>query len=104
MPGTDIAEALRIVLGELPALPHLPVGGALLRAAGAVRDLTESLAEGLRAHVAEVGGRLPAARLLLQLDEPTLPAVLGGRIPTESGLDVLAAVEAEAVVGAPSSV
>ena len=24
LPGTDIAEAQRIVLGELPALPHLP--------------------------------------------------------------------------------
>ncbi|GAB3848684.1 hypothetical protein GCM10029963_31930 [Micromonospora andamanensis] len=24
LPGTDIAEAQRVVLGELPGLPHLP--------------------------------------------------------------------------------
>lgn len=24
LPGTDVAEAQRVVLGELPALPHLP--------------------------------------------------------------------------------
>lgn len=71
----------------------LPVGGRMLRDPGAVRDLTESLAEGLRAHVAAVAGRIPGAELLLQVDEPTLPAVLAGRVPTESGLGVLRAVE-----------
>jgi hypothetical protein len=169
LPGVDVAEAQRIVLGELPALPHLPElpargpgadllgrgagllvelpvelyaarwrvaarpgrdlrrardlldrdldqmteqadgyagtfkiqaagpftlaaglelpgGGRLLRDAGALRDLTGSLAEGLRGHVAEVRRRLPAATVLLQLDEPSLPAVLAGRIPTDSGL------------------
>jgi hypothetical protein len=169
MPGTDVAEAQRIVFGELPGLPHLaelpgrgpgsdmlgrsagflvelPVqlyagrwqvaprpghdlrvtadllerdldqlteqgdgyagalklqsagpwtlaagidlqlGGRLLRDPGAVRDLTASLAEGLRRHVDEVHKRVPGASLLLQLDEPSLPAVLAGRVPTESGL------------------
>ena len=145
LPGTDIAEAQRIVLGELPDLPHLPelpargpgadmigrtrrpagraagralrrpvagrrraraatcaapatcwnatwtrstepadgyagplkvqaagpwtlaaslelpIGGRLLRDHGAVRDLADSLAEGLRAHVADVRPRLPGA-------------------------------------------
>src|SRR6266567_4892927 len=36
MPGVDPAEALRIVLGELPDLPHLPE----LPARGAGADLT----------------------------------------------------------------
>lgn len=176
LPGTDIAEAQRIVLGELPDLPHLaelpdrgpgadligrtggllvefpielyaarwrvaarggkdlrrardlmerdldqlteqaeeyagpvkiqaagpltlaagvdlPSGGRLLRDPGALRDLTGSLAEGLRAHVAEVRRRLPRADVLLQLDEPSLPAVLAGRIPTESGLGAYRPVE-----------
>jgi hypothetical protein len=36
LPGTDLAEALRIVLGELPDLPHLPE----LPARGVGADLT----------------------------------------------------------------
>ncbi|MCI4064650.1 methionine synthase [Micromonospora sp. R77] len=178
LPGTDIAEAQRVVLGELPGLPHLPelpargpgadligrtggllvelpvelyaarwriaprpgrdlrrardlmerdldqlaeqaegyagpvkvqaagpftlaasvelpIGGRLLRDPGAVRDLTGSLAEGLRGHVAAVSRRLPGAAVLLQLDEPSLPAVLTGRVPTESGFGTHRPVEPE---------
>ncbi|SCL20994.1 Cobalamin-independent synthase, Catalytic domain [Micromonospora rhizosphaerae] len=176
LPGTDIAEAQRVVLGELPALPHLaelpargpgadligrtggllvelpvelyaarwriaarpgrdlrrardlmerdldqlaeqaeeyagpikvqaggpltlaaslelPIGGRMLRDPGAVRDLTGSLAEGLRGHVEAVARRLPRASVLLQLDEPSLPAVLAGRVPTESGFGTHRPVE-----------
>ncbi|GAB1642701.1 methionine synthase [Krasilnikovia sp. MM14-A1259] len=176
LPGTDIAEAQRLVLGELPDLPHLaelpergpgadiigrgagllvdlpvqlyagqwqvarrpgadlrraadfwerdldqvteqcdgyagvlklqaagpwtlagsidlPIGGRVLRDRGAVRDLTDSLAEGLRRHVAEVRKRVPRASVLLQLDEPMLPAVVAGRVRTESGLSAYPAVE-----------
>ncbi|MEV0727186.1 methionine synthase [Polymorphospora sp. NPDC050346] len=176
MPGTDVAEAQRIIFGELPTLPHLPelpergpgadmigrgagllvdlpvelyagrwriaghpgrdlrrthdllerdldqlteqgdglagpvkiqavgpltlaagidlpIGGRMLRDHGAVRDLAGSLAEGLRNHVADVRRRLPRATVLLQLDEPSLPAVLAGRVPTESGFSAYRAVE-----------
>lgn len=177
MPGTDPAEALRVIFGELPDLPHLPElpargpgadltgraaallidlpvettpsgwrfatrpGRDLHRArsylardldaldeagagyrgpfkvqvcgpwtlaatirlgadqdpaladAGAVRDLAVSLAEGVAAHIAEVGKRLPGARVLLQLDEPALPAVLAGTVPTASGFGRVAAVD-----------
>ncbi len=180
MPGTDPAEAVAVVLGELPDLPHLPelpargagadmVGrtAALLvdlpvettpagwklaprpgrdqrRAAGllsadldaaqeaaadwagpfkvqacgpwtlaaslelsrsqnpaladpgAVADLAASLAEGVAAHVAEVRARIPGATVLLQLDEPALPAVLAGAVPTASGLNRLGAVDVTA--------
>ncbi|HEX8627711.1 MAG TPA: methionine synthase, partial [Catenuloplanes sp.] len=183
LPGTDIAEAQRVVLGELPDFPHLPelpargpgaelvgrgagflvdlpvelyagrwrvaahpgrdlrrtadlrerdldqlteqasgyagpvkvqaagpwtlaaelelaIGGKLLRDAGAVRDLTASLAEGLRAHVADVAARLPGATVVLQLDEPCLPTVLAGHVPTESGLGAYRAVQsADAAAG-----
>jgi methionine synthase II (cobalamin-independent) len=167
MPGTDPAEALRVVMGELPDLPFLPElpargphadmtgrGAALLadlhvdlqpsgwrvtrrpsrdgqrardllsrdldaledlgarpalfkvQIAGpwtlaatieltrgdrmladpaAVSDLAQSLAEGLRAHVADVSRRLSGAPILVQLDEPALPAVLAAQIPTASG-------------------
>ncbi|MBM0206806.1 methionine synthase [Micromonospora sp. STR1s_5] len=77
----------------LAASLELPIGGRLLRDPGAVRDLTGSLAEGLRAHVAAVARRLPQASVLLQLDEPSLPTVLAGRVPTESGLGAYRAVE-----------
>ncbi|WP_426510541.1 methionine synthase [Dactylosporangium sp. McL0621] len=176
LPGTDIAEAQRIVLGELPDLPHLPelpargpgadmigrggtflpeipielyaarwrvaarpghdlrvardllerdldtmteqagaytgtfkvqvpgpwtlatslalpIGGQVLRDPGATRDLAGSLAEGVRAHIAEVQARLPHATVLLQIDEPSLPAVLAGRVPTESGFGTLRSVD-----------
>jgi hypothetical protein len=187
LPGTDIAEAQRVVLGELPDLPHLPElpargpgaeligrgaglltelpvelyaarwriagrpgrdlrrtrdllqrdldqlteqaagyagplkvqaagpwtlaagvelpgGGLVLRDHGAARDLAASLAEGLRVHVAEVAARVPGARVLLQLDEPSLPAVLAGRVPTESGWGTLRAVERGTAVTALASV
>jgi hypothetical protein len=179
MPGTDPAEAMRVIAGELPDFPHLPElpdrgpgadltgrtaallidipaevtprgwrlsersGRDLIRARsmlssdldvleevldgfggplkiqlcgpwtlaatleltrtmnvalsdpGAVADLSASLAEGAAAHVAEVAKRVPGANLVVQFDEPMLPAVLEGLVPTASGLSRLAAVEAD---------
>jgi methionine synthase II (cobalamin-independent) len=181
MPGTDPAEAMRVIAGELPDFPHLPElpdrgpgadltgrtaallvempaevtprgwrlaerpGRDLARARsmlssdldvleevfqgfrgpvkiqlcgpwtlaatlelpktmnvaladpGAVADLTASLAEGAAAHAAEVAKRVPGAQLVVQFDEPALPAVTAGLVPTASGLSRLAAVEAETV-------
>jgi methionine synthase II (cobalamin-independent) len=71
----------------------LQIGGRMLRDPGAVRDLTDSLAEGLRRHVADVHKRMPKATILLQLDEPSLPTVVAGHVPTESGLSVYPAVD-----------
>jgi hypothetical protein len=62
---------------------------------GAVADLTASLAEGAAAHVAEVSKRLPGAQIAVQFDEPALPAVAGGEVPTASGFSRLRPVEAE---------
>lgn len=61
---------------------------------GLRRDLASSLAEGVRQHLASVSVQVPAATLVLQLDEPTLPQVLGGRVPTRSGWGGIAPVEA----------
>ena len=181
MPGTDPAEAMRVVVGELPDFPYLPElpdrgpgadltgrtaallvdvpaevtprgwrlsersGRDLIRARsmlssdldvleevlqgftgplkiqlcgpwtlaatveltrtmnvalsdpGAVADLTASLAEGAAAHVADVGKRVPGARLVVQFDEPALPSVVAGLVPTQSGLSRLAAVEDDTV-------
>lgn len=184
MPGTDPAQAISVILGELPDFPHLPElpgrgpgadmvgrtaallvdlpvetkpGGwklatrpgrdqrraagmlsedldALQQAAegyagafkiqvcgpwtlaatlersrsqdpvltdpGAIADLTASLAEGVAAHVAEVRKRIPGATLLLQLDEPALPGVLAGSVPTASGLNRVGAIDAVAAADA----
>ncbi|WP_026449201.1 methionine synthase [Actinopolyspora mortivallis] len=67
---------------------------------GALRDFTESLVEGVREHVAQLAFRT-GARVLVQLDEPTLPAVLAGDLPTPSGYENVPAVpepEAERVL------
>lgn len=70
----------------LSAIVEKPRGDKVLSDHGARRELAQSLAEGLRSHVADLRRRLPeAAELLVQVDEPALPAVLGGGIPTASG-------------------
>ncbi|MCT2584954.1 methionine synthase [Actinophytocola gossypii] len=70
---------------------ELPRGHRVLTDPGALRDLTESLAEGLTRHVDEVRART-GADVVVQLDEPSLPAVLAGALPTPSKLGTVAAV------------
>jgi methionine synthase II (cobalamin-independent) len=65
--------------------------------AGARRDLGQSLAEGIAAHVAEAAARVPGARVVVQLDEPSVPAVLRGALPTITGFGKLPPVEASVV-------
>lgn len=94
--GDGFAGSLKIQAAgplTLAAGIDLPIGGRLLRDPGAVRDLTDSLAEGLHRHVADVRKRLPHATIILQLDEPSLPAVIAGWVPTESGLSAYRAVD-----------
>jgi methionine synthase II (cobalamin-independent) len=62
---------------------------------GLVADLAASLAEGAATHVAEVAKRVPKATLVVQFDEPVLPAVLRGTVPTPSGLSRVRAVDEE---------
>ena len=70
----------------LAATVEKPRGDRVLADRGARRELAEALTEGVAAHLADVRRRIPGARLVLQVDEPALPAVLGGRVPTASGL------------------
>lgn len=75
----------------LAAGVELRTGHRVLTDHGAVREFAASLTEGLRVHVAEVAART-GAQVLLQIDEPSLPAVLGARIPTPSGYGTVRAV------------
>jgi methionine synthase II (cobalamin-independent) len=72
---------------------ELHYGDKALADAGAVRDITAALAEGLAAVVRDVQRRVAGARLVVQLDEPLLPAVLEGSVPTASGFGTLPLVE-----------
>ncbi|QIG42224.1 methionine synthase [Nocardioides anomalus] len=70
----------------LAATVERPRGDKVLADHGARRDLAQALAEGLGDHVADVRRRLPGVeRLVVQVDEPALAAVLAGRVPTASG-------------------
>lgn len=62
-----------------------PRGDRLLADYGARRELAESLAEGLRDHLGDLRRRVPGADLVVQVDEPALPAVIAGAVPTASG-------------------
>ncbi|GAA0473390.1 methionine synthase [Streptomyces sp. NPDC046215] len=84
----------------LAAALELHGGEAALGDPGACRDLAGSLAEGLRDHLADVRRRVPGASLVLQLDEPSLTAVLTGRVRTASGYRTYRAVDRAVVEGA----
>lgn len=77
----------------LAAHLELTRGEKVLVDPGAVRDLTGSLAEGIRVHLDTVQRLVPGARLVLQVDEPSLPAVLAGHLPTASGYGHLRSVD-----------
>ncbi|WP_432101806.1 methionine synthase [Streptomyces sp. bgisy091] len=83
----------------LAAALELRGGEAMLSDPGACRDLAGSLADGLRAHLAEVRRRVPGAEIVLQLDEPSLTAVLRGRVRSASGYRTYRAVDRQIVEG-----
>ncbi|MBA3369106.1 MAG: methionine synthase [Geodermatophilaceae bacterium] len=83
----------------LAAGVELHRGDKAVADSGATRDIAQSLAAGLAAHLAEVLRAMPGADLVVQLDEPSLPAVLRGGVKTASGFGQLDAIE-EAVVEA----
>ncbi|KAA1418668.1 methionine synthase [Nocardioides humilatus] len=70
----------------LAATVERPRGDKVLADHGARRDLAQALAIAVSDHVADLRRRLPnAERIIVQVDEPVLPAVLAGSIPTASG-------------------
>ncbi|MYS95564.1 MULTISPECIES: methionine synthase [Streptomyces] len=96
----EYAGPLKVqVVGPWTLAAHLELrnGEAALSDPGACRDLAASLAEGLRLHLAEVQRRVPGARLVLQLDEPSLTAVLRGQVKTASGYRTHRAVDRQVV-------
>ena len=70
----------------LAATVERPRGDRVLADHGARRELAQALAEGVRRHLGDLRRRLPGVdRWVVQVDEPALPGVLAGRVPTASG-------------------
>ncbi|MEW5808998.1 MAG: methionine synthase [Actinomycetota bacterium] len=84
--------------GPVTLAAHLELGGGhrAITDSGAVRDLTASLAEGVSAHRAQLERRLQTT-VVVQVDEPTLPAALAGRLAGVSSLNPVHPVD-ESVV------
>jgi methionine synthase II (cobalamin-independent) len=77
---------------------ELANGHRAITDSGAVRDLAASLAEGVAAHRAALTRRLDTP-VVVQFDEPSLPAALGGLLSGVTALSPVAALD-EAVAGA----
>lgn len=77
----------------LVAALALPRGERVVSDSGATRDVMQSLADTVAEHVAQVRRLVPGAEVIVQWDEPGLPAVLAGRLPTASGFGRLRAMD-----------
>ncbi|MDY6995151.1 MAG: methionine synthase [Actinomycetota bacterium] len=82
----------------LAAHLELPGGHRAITDAGAVRDLTTSLAEGVAVHRAQLARRLDTP-VVVQFDEPTLPAALAGRLTGVTSLSPVHPVDEAVVAG-----
>lgn len=82
----------------LAAQLELPNGHRAITDAGAVRDLTSSLAEGVARHRAELARRLDAT-VVVQFDEPVLTAALAGRLTGVTALSPVHPVDEAVAIG-----
>lgn len=80
----DLVKAQVAGPWTLAAGVELARGHRVLTDPGALRDFTDSLIEGIGVHAGQMAERT-GARVVVQLDEPTLPDVLAGSLPTPSG-------------------
>jgi methionine synthase II (cobalamin-independent) len=82
----------------LAAQLELPGGHRAITDAGAVRDLAGSLAEGVALHRAELARRLDTL-VVVQFDEPSLPAALEGRLTGVTSLTPVHPVDESVATG-----
>lgn len=82
----------------LAAQLELPGGHRAITDRGALRDLAGSLAEGVAAHRAQVARRLDTP-VVVQFDEPSLPAALAGRLTGVTALMPVHPVEESTAIG-----
>jgi methionine synthase II (cobalamin-independent) len=82
----------------LAAHLELPGGHRAITDPGAVRDLAGSLAEGMARHRAQLERRLETP-VVVQFDEPSLPAALAGRLSGVSALSPVHPVDESVAMG-----
>ncbi|MDO7869092.1 methionine synthase [Nocardioides jiangxiensis] len=89
----------------LAATVEKPRGDKVLADHGARRELAEALALGVADHVADMRRRVPGAtEIVVQVDEPALPAVLAAQVPTASGFGKHRAIHPPEASGALETV
>ena len=82
----------------LAAALELPGGHRAITDVGAVRDLAGSLAEGVAAHRAQLERRLGTS-VVVQFDEPSLPAALEGRLTGVTSVTPVHPVDESVAIG-----
>ncbi len=82
----------------LAAQLELPGGHRAITDSGAVRDLAGSLAEGVAAHRAQLERRLETP-VVVQFDEPLLPAALEGRLTGVTSFSPVHPVDESVAIG-----
>jgi methionine synthase II (cobalamin-independent) len=82
----------------LAAQLELPGGHRAITDPGALRDLAGSLAEGMAAHRAQLQRRLDTP-VVVQFDEPSLPAALEGRLAGVTSLTPVHPVDESVAMG-----
>ena len=82
----------------LAAHLELPGGHRAITDSGALRDLAGSLAEGVAAHRAQLQRRLDTP-VVVQFDEPSLPAALEGRLTGVTSLTPVHPVDVSVAIG-----
>ena len=98
-----LGRALKISLRgplSLAANLYLHNGERALSDAGARRELLQSLTAGVGDYIARAAASAPGARIIVQVDEPEIAAVLSGGIPTASGYRTLRSVPSAEVSAA----
>lgn len=79
----------------LVANVRLPRGERVVGDLGACRDVAQSAAEGYAVELGRLRALVPGAEWVVQIDEPSLPSVLAGRLPTSSGYGRHRAIDEE---------
>lgn len=83
----------------LAASVEMRNGERAVRDHGAAREIAHALADAVAVHVRDLRRRIPTARVIVQVDEPSLPSVLAGGVSTASGIATYRAIDPQVAQG-----